>query len=183
MKNKYSKLFSIKSIFIFLLITGFSRHLYAQQKTVYQKLNLAVSVNISDSKSHKAEIDISSGDKSIHNYETAKRRMYVPLDMNTNYVITASKDGYIAKQVTVDTHVPAGRDTTLFGRFELVFTLNAPPKDTTATYLHPVAAIKYDNELKDFALDSVYNKSELAHQLAKTRIIIYTPSGQEKPPR
>jgi len=87
----------------------------------------------------------------------SKKKYDLKLDLGMEYVITATKLGYITKSIVVDTRVPDGRDEEEFRPFESEIILKPQPEEEEITYTQPVGRIKYSNDTGDFDYDKDYS--------------------------
>jgi hypothetical protein len=77
------------------------------------------------------------------------------LELNTKYLFTCTKKGFITKAVLVDTHVPPSNEDDLFGKFKAIVSLKKEDGQTKP-YTHPVGYIKYSKVKQDFDFDKDY---------------------------
>lgn len=82
------------------------------------------------------------------------------LDYQSNYLFVFEKDGYVTKQVIVDTHVPQklvdDPDFIPHDPFTFHVNLFKPEEDVSMEFRQPVASIKYYPDLNDFNYDTNY---------------------------
>ncbi len=87
----------------------------------------------------------------------SKARYDLELDIGVEYIITASKIGYITKSIVLDTRVPSGREQDEFAKFQSEISLKPQPENEEITYTQPVGRITFSNTSKDFDYDKDYS--------------------------
>jgi hypothetical protein len=84
------------------------------------------------------------------------------LDLNNNYVISFSQEGYVTKKISFDTHVPKDREEFGFDPFDFQVIIFKQYDDiSTVVFNQPVGQIRFDGEIDDFDYDKDYSKSIL----------------------
>jgi hypothetical protein len=145
---------SIKIIGIFLLLM-----LFASFKAVAQapKYNIRIIVAIVDGGFENSVVTIKKDGVPFRTIDPNKSKYKVELDLNSEFIITYTKMGYISKSVVVDTHIPNGREQEEFAGNDITIELNKQPEDQEITYTQPVGKFKYSNDVQDFDYDKDYN--------------------------
>ncbi len=85
-----------------------------------------------------------------------KSKYMVDFELGSEYLITVTKPGFITKSVIVDSHVPNGRESQEFNKFDARIELNKQPEDQEITYTQPVGKIGYSYTSTDFDFDTQY---------------------------
>ena len=84
------------------------------------------------------------------------------LDLNSDYIISFSQEGYVTKKISFSTHAPAERIQYGFDPFEFqVEIFKQYDEISTVVFNQPVGQIKYSPEIDDFDYDKDYSKSIL----------------------
>lgn len=82
------------------------------------------------------------------------------LDLNANYIVSFEKDGYVAKKLSFNTHVPAEAAGHGFTPFDFAVSLFKQYDDINiVVFNQPVGVIRYESSLGDFDYDTDYTKS------------------------
>ena len=150
---------NVKRVMLKLFMCLFFFSVSAQNTLPYR---LRLSIEKGDLKS--ARITITKNGKSYKVIDT-KAKYDLEFDLGQEYVITASKIGYITKSIVVDTKVPTGREESEFSGFESEITLQPQPsEDIEITYTQPVGRIQYSSSLGDFDFDKDYTAKALEMQ-------------------
>lgn len=161
MKNFYlAYLRTIPGIFIMSLLLLSSSALHAQEA----KLNLKIKFNVIKGKLDNALITITRNGQPYRVIDPNKGKYVLDLEMNSDFVFTFTKMGYISKSVIVDTHIPKGREEEYFNEFIADVTLEPQPEDKIITYSQPVGKVKYSNAAGDFDFDNDYTATAKEQQ-------------------
>lgn len=102
------------------------------------------------------------------------------LALNADYILEFEKDGFVAKRLSFDTHVPSGAAANGFTPFE--FTVNLFKQYdgvNTVVFNQPVGMIRYDKNTDDFDYDTDYTKS-IQSALEETMREVTAKQEQEK---
>lgn len=87
-------------------------------------------------------------------------RFTLELDLNSSYVLSFEKNGFVTKKLSFNTNVPPGGATAGFTPFEFVVSLFKQYDGmNTVVFNQPVGMIRYDEKLADFDYDTDYTKS------------------------
>lgn len=82
------------------------------------------------------------------------------LDLNSSYVLSFEKNGFVTKKLSFNTQIPAGAPQSGFTPFEFVVSLFKQYDGmNTVVFNQPVGMIRYDAKLTDFDYDTDYTKS------------------------
>ncbi len=113
----------------------------------------------------------------------------VELELNSDYIVTCTKMGYITKSLILDTHIPSGREADDFRMCKITVELHPQPKDEIITYSQPVGKFKYSMEILDFDYDKDYTQTALAmakkdeeHPVAAPKPPTPNPRPEPPPP-
>jgi hypothetical protein len=91
---------------------------------------------------------------------TGLNKFTLDLDLNSNYIISFEKDGYVSKKLSFDTRLPAGVPTTGFAPFTYAVSLFKQYDDINiVVFNQPVGMIRYETTTADFDYDTDYTKS------------------------
>ncbi len=107
----------------------------------------------------------------------------IDLELNSEFLFTCTKMGFITKTVVFDTHVPAGRETEDFAKFRAVVELNKQPEGQVVSYNQPVGRIKYSSSVNDFDYDKDYSATAEEMQKKAEANPIPAPKPPEPNPR
>jgi len=110
--------------------------------------------------------------------DPSKGKYFIDLELGSEFVLTFTKPGYIAKAVVVDTHIPNGREREDFAKFIAEVELAPQPEDEVITYSQPVGKIKYSGAAGDFDFDNDYTQTAQAMQKKAEA----NPAPKPKPP-
>lgn len=84
----------------------------------------------------------------------------IDLDLNTNYVLSFEKEGFVTKKLNFDTHAPAEAVANGFTPFEFAVSLFEQYEGVnTVVFNQPVGMIRFDKNADDFDYDTDYTKS------------------------
>lgn len=87
-------------------------------------------------------------------------RFSLELELNSSYILSFEKDGFVTKKLSFDTKVPSGAAPTGFTPFDFVVSLFKQYDGVnTVVFNQPVGIIRYDQNLGDFDYDTDYTKS------------------------
>ncbi|MBK8497993.1 MAG: hypothetical protein IPL52_04045 [Flavobacteriales bacterium] len=82
------------------------------------------------------------------------------LALNTSYVISFERDGYVAKKIAFNTHVPGEAVANGFTPFDFAVSLFKQYDDINiVVFNQPVGMIRYESSVGDFDYDTDYTKS------------------------
>lgn len=102
------------------------------------------------------------------------------LDLNSSYVLSFEKDGFVTKKLSFDTHAPAEAAANGFTPFEFAVSLFKQYDDVnTVVFNQPVGMIRYSHELDDFDFDTDYTKS-IQSALAEAQAEVEKKQAAEK---
>ncbi len=102
------------------------------------------------------------------------------LDLNSDYVLSFEKEGFVTKKLSFDTHAPAEAITNGFTPFEFAVSIFKQYDDVnTVVFNQPVGMIRYDKISDDFDYDTDYTKS-IQSALEKTLQEVAQKQAQEK---
>ncbi len=104
----------------------------------------------------------------------------IDLELGANYIFSCTKMGYITKDIAFDTHVPSGRETEDFAKFDSKVELWPQPDDAVITFSQPVGRIQYKDG--DFDFDKDYTNSALEMQKKATEHPVPKPKPPPPPP-
>lgn len=127
---------------------------YFQNETT-PKFQVQIVINIPGD-SLGADISITKNGKPFKSIKSDGASYFVSFDLNSNYLITCSKNGYSTKIVSVDTNIPKGREAEEFARFTMDIGLMKKSIDNKRDTALPVGGVAYIKSLQDF--DVVENK-------------------------
>lgn len=87
-------------------------------------------------------------------------RFSLELALNSNYVLSFEKDGFVAKKLQFDTKLPASATARVYAPFEFAVSLFKQYDDLNiVVFNQPVGKIRYEPSLEDFDYDTDYTKS------------------------
>lgn len=99
---------------------------------------------------------------------TNLNRFSLELALNSNYVLSFEKDGFVAKKLQFDTRLPNGVPARNYAPFEFAVSLFKQYDDVNiVVFNQPVGMIRYETATDDFDYDTDYTKS-IQSQLQKT---------------
>lgn len=108
----------------------------------------------------------------------SKSKYKLDLELGAEYLLTFAKPGYITKSLSIDTHVPNGREKEEFSENIVTVELLKQPEDQEITYTQPVGKFKYDGASGQFDYDKDYSQAAAAMvQKAESH-----PAPKPKPP-
>jgi hypothetical protein len=91
---------------------------------------------------------------------TGLAKFSLALDLGATYVISFEREGYVAKKISFDTHVPADAVANGFTPFDFAVALFKQYDDINiVVFNQPVGMIRYDQASGDFDYDTDYTKS------------------------
>lgn len=91
---------------------------------------------------------------------TNLNRFSLELSLQSNYVLSFEKDGFVSKKLQFDTRLPAGVPAKEYAPFEFAVSLFKQYDDMNlVVFDQPVGMIKYEPTLEDFDYDTDYTKS------------------------
>lgn len=94
-------------------------------------------------------------------------RFELDLDLNSDYMLSFEKDGFVTKKISFNTHAPAEAAANGFTPFEFAVSLFKQYDDVNMVIFNqPVGMIRYDATADDFDYDTDYTKS-IQSQLQK----------------
>lgn len=98
---------------------------------------------------------------------TNLNRFSLDLALNSNYVLSFEKDGFVAKKLQFDTRLPTGVPARNYAPFEFAVSLFKQYDDVNiVVFNQPVGMIRYESATDDFDYDTDYTKS-IQSQLQK----------------
>jgi len=99
---------------------------------------------------------------------TNLNRFSLDLALNSSYVLSFEKDGFVAKKLQFDTRLPNGVPARNYAPFEFAVSLFKQYDDVNiVVFNQPVGMIRYESATDDFDYDTDYTKS-IQSQLQKT---------------
>ena len=102
------------------------------------------------------------------------------LDINTSYVLSFEKDGFVTKKLNFDTHAPGEAIANGFTPFEFAVSLFKQYEGVnTVVFNQPVGMIRFDKNADDFDYDTDYTKS-IQSALEKAQEEVAQKQEQEK---
>ncbi len=105
---------------------------------------------------------------------TNLNKFSLDLELNSNYVVSFEKEGYVAKKVSFNTKAPAEAIANGFTPFDFAVSLFKQYDDINiVVFNQPVGMIRYDDQTGDFDYDTDYTKSiqsQLQQVLAQVEI-------------
>jgi hypothetical protein len=167
--NSNIKLF-VAALLCFVCLFSFSQEA--------PKFNVKVKFQIEAGNLENALITITKNGKTDRVIDPNKGKYSVDLDLNADYALIFTKMGYITKTVSIDTHVPNGREKEDFAKFTATVELAKQPEEEVITYSQPVGRIKYSGMVEDFDYDKDYTASAEA-MIKKAES---NPTPKPKPP-
>lgn len=91
---------------------------------------------------------------------TGLSKFSLTLDLDASYVVSFEREGYVAKKISFDTHVPADAVSNGFTPFDFAVALFKQYDDINiVVFNQPVGMIRYDSAAGDFDYDTDYTKS------------------------
>jgi hypothetical protein len=114
------------------------------------KLNLTVNLDTEDNNAKGAKVTITKDDKPFTEFTYDTLSYKSDMEMNSKYVFTCSKDGYITKSIIVNTHIPKYKDEKPFKKLSTTIELKRQPKNYIVTNLEPVGYIYYNYRTASF---------------------------------
>jgi hypothetical protein len=91
---------------------------------------------------------------------TDLNRFSLDLELNSNYVLSFEKQGFVTKKLSFNTAIPSTAAQTAFTPFEFVVSIFKQYDGVnTVVFNQPVGMIRYDRNLADFDYDTDYTKS------------------------
>ncbi len=142
------KKFIVSILFVFLAF-------YSQAQTPVFTVKLIIDIN--GGGLDNVWITITKGGATYRTINpNGKSKYMVDFELGAEYLITVTKPGFITKSVIVDTHIPNGRESQEFNKFDARIELNKQPEDQEITYTQPVGKIGYSYTQTDFDFDTQY---------------------------
>jgi hypothetical protein len=146
-----------KQLGILILFVFFSSNLFAQNFIAVKGV-----LEILHGNSNNGKIVLLEDGKVINSYSADYSGKFdVDLELNHNYTLSFTKDGYVKKDIQIITNVPEkyydkkyaplNFSVELFEKFDEV---------NTVVFDHPVGIIKFYNEYSDFSYDVDYSKKQ-----------------------
>ena len=154
MKKKFFKyIFSknINALFVLILLFFSSQNIVAQEET--HELNITLKLKIYEGDLKNSMITITKKGMPFKVIDPNRDNFEVDLPVGSDYLFTFRKIGYITKIVSVDTHVPEGREKSEFAKKNSDIELDIQPEGRLITYPKPVASLSYSIRKRDFAWD------------------------------
>jgi hypothetical protein len=108
------------------------------------KLNLTVNFDTEDNNAKGAKITITKDDKPFDEFTYDTLGYKNDMEMNSKYLFTCSKEGYITKSIVVDTHIPKYKDEKPFKKLTTTIELKKQSKNSIITNLEPVGYVYYN---------------------------------------
>ena len=106
-------------------------------------------------------------------------RFALELDLNSNYVLSFEKEGFVSKKLAFDTHAPAEAAANGFTPFEYAVSLFKQYDDVNVVVFNqPVGMIRYEPDADDFDYDTDYTKS-IQSQLEQIQQQVVEKQAQE----
>lgn len=91
---------------------------------------------------------------------TNLNRFSLELSLQSNYVLSFEKEGFVSKKLQFDTRLPAGVEAKEYAPFEFAVSLFKQYDDMNlVVFDQPVGMIRYEPSLEDFDYDTDYTKS------------------------
>jgi len=96
----------------------------------------------------------------VRTITTDLARFNLKLDLNTHYILSVEKLGYVTKQISFNTAVPASADPQSFTPFEFAVSLFKQYDDVNlVVFDQPVGRVRFDATIGDFDYDTDYTRS------------------------
>lgn len=106
-------------------------------------------------------------------------RFALDLEINSNYVLSFEKEGFVSKKLAFDTHAPAEAAENGFTPFEYAVSLFKQYDDVNVVVFNqPVGMIRYEPDADDFDYDTDYTKS-IQSQLEQIQQQVVEKQAQE----
>jgi hypothetical protein len=165
-----------RPVFLTLLLLVFnSVAVFGQDANTF---NLKVKFSIQGGGLDNALITITKNGAPYRVIDPSKSKYVLDLELGANFLLVFTKQGYITKSISVDTHVPQGREKGDFVQYIATVELARQPEDQEITYTQPVGHIKYENQMGEFDADKDY--SQKAQDMVKKAED--NPKPKPKPP-
>ncbi len=146
----------ITTLLLLMLLIGRTCIAHGGKDPVFT-MSIKLEVNKGDSKN--SIITITRNGETFKSLDGGAGVQSVDFDLSANYSIVFAKEGYITKQVDLNTKVPNKREKGGFAKFKCVIELFPQPEQGTVTYPEPVGKIKFSEKLDDFDYDHKYEKT------------------------
>ncbi|MFT3885706.1 MAG: hypothetical protein QM724_09820 [Flavobacteriales bacterium] len=102
------------------------------------------------------------------------------LELNSAYILSFEKEGFVTKKLSFDTHAPAEAAANGFTAFDFAVSLFKQYDDVnTVVFNQPVGIIRYDKNMDDFDFDTDYTKS-IQSALAEAQKEVEQKQAEEK---
>lgn len=154
MKNiflKYVIVKKINALFVLILLFFSSQNIIAQEEA--HQLNITLKLKIYEGDLKNSMVTITKKGMPFKVIDPNRDNFEVDLPLGSEYLFTFRKIGYITKIVSVDTHVPEGREKSEFAKKNSDIELDIQPEGRLITYPKPVASLSYSIRKRDFAWD------------------------------
>ena len=153
MKNIFFKYIILKkfSAHIVLLLLFFSFQSISAQEIF--ELNITLKLKVFEGDLKNSMVTITRKGAPFKVIDPNKENFDVVLPLGSDYLFTFRKIGYITKTISVDTHVPEGREKSEFAKKTSDVELDIQPEGRVVTYPKPVASLSYSIRKADFAWD------------------------------
>ena len=108
----------------------------------------------------KIELFSNGGTRESIRQVTGSGKFSFNLDLDKQYVLSFSQEGYVTKKIAINTTAPEDRKEFGFAPFEFQVTLFKQYEGVNfVVFNQPVANIEYSDEIDDFDYDTDYSKS------------------------
>ena len=178
MNQPSNKKSSVKKTIGFVLLCSFLFIGLNSFSQTTSKFTIRLTLTIHDGDYKNALITITKNGAPFRVIDPEGSIKSVDLDLNSNYLISCTKMGYISKDVALNTKVPDGRGADPFSKFKVVIELFPQPEDAIVKFSQAVGQIKYSIDINDFDYDKNYAATALEMQKQATE----HPTPAPKPP-
>jgi len=167
--RKDGLVFKTKNFFNKLL--GRAQSETAGSKSYPPRYKIEIKVSIPKSNSADSLMTITKDGILFKTIHSTGIKYDVAFDLNAQYLIECSKEGFTTKVISFDANVPIGRESEEFGKHSFVIELFKKEQDDVSDTSKPIGVIQYNPEIDDFYIvkatvgeppeKSLFNSKEL----------------------
>ena len=133
---------------------------YGCVATMAQTFTISGRLKIEEGSVEGSRVVVFKDGKKERTVSSGLSRFALELDLNSNYVLSFEKDGFVSKKLAFDTHAPAEAAANGFTPFEYAVSLFKQYDDVNVVVFNqPVGMIRYEPDADDFDYDTDYTKS------------------------
>ena len=133
---------------------------YGCVATMAQTFTISGRLKIEEGSVEGSRVVVFKDGKKERTVSSGLSRFALELELNSNYVLSFEKDGFVSKKLAFDTHAPAEAAANGFTPFEYAVSLFKQYDDVNVVVFNqPVGMIRYEPDADDFDYDTDYTKS------------------------